>query len=273
MNETLVKYLAGLIDSDGSISFNFSKDPRSELPAYRMYLTFAISASEAVDTHGFIAGLPALSGFGSVDVTQGYNKSQHCVTRWTVRTRADIEMLVPRLIKHAFVKGRHLQRMLDKWRETRGQLLSSDRCEELKEFARTSRLDSGPVKAKNYPSWAWLAGYLDGNGSYRAGWKKDRKSYSYQSSVHASCHKNDVSVLAFIQKAHGGYIKPHSTAKSCMVWERNLGKRDRSFALKFLPKLVSHARLKKHKIEQLIAYHHGHLQRLSEQASAEEATV
>lgn len=272
MHETLVKYLSGLVDSDGSISFNFSEDPRHP-KMYRAYLALAISASEAVDVHGFIESLPGQTGFGSIDRAQGHNKSTFYVVRWTVRVRAELEMLLPRLIKHAFVKGKHLQRMFDKWKENRGKLLSSEECDVLKEFAKASRADAGPVKPKNFPSWGWLGGYMDGNGSFRAGLRKDRGRLSYQASMHASCHQNDAMVLEFIQKAHGGYIKPHSAAKNCMVWERNLGKRERSFALAFLPKLVNHARLKKHKIEQLIAFHHGHLQRPSEQTSTEEATV
>ena len=267
MHEVLVKYLAGLVDSDGAICFNFNA-PNADRTAYKLYLTIAISASEAVDFHRFIADLPNQTGFGSVDTTQGYNKSIHPMNRWTVRKRADLEMLVPRLVKHAFVKGGHLQRLFEIWREKRGQSLSIEECNALKEFSKASRLDSGPVKPKNFPSYGWLAGYLDGNGSFRVGRKKNgsykgKLRYSNQASVHASCHKGDGIVLEFIHKAHGGYIKPHSSNANCMIWERNLGPNDRSFALDFLPRLVQHSRLKKHKIEQLIATHRSYSQRLS----------
>lgn len=259
MDEVLVKYLAGLIDSDGSISFNFGV-LNAEKKSYRISLYIAISGSSAVDFHGFIGRLPEYTGFGSVDVTQGYNKSQNSSVRWTVRKKADLEMLVPRIVKHMCVKGRHLQRMFDKWKERRGQPLYIDECDALREFSKTSRLDSGPLKSKNFPSWGWLAGYLDGNGSIRAGRRKDgfykgQQKYSHQASIHASCHKNDAAVLDFIHKAHGGYVRPHSSNANCMVWEISLGKRNRSFALDFLPRLVQHSRLKKHKIEQLIAFH------------------
>lgn len=276
MDEVLVKYLAGLIDSDGSISFRFHKDPRRE--GYDLRFSIAVSASEAVDFHGFIKKLPNLTGFGAVDISQGHNLSQHRVVRWTVGSRSHLEMLVPRLVKHMCVKGKHLQRMFEKWKEKRGQLLSDDECEALREFSKTSRCDSGPVKAKNYPSYGWLAGYLDGNGSFRAGRRKNgiyggEQRYDYQASVHASCHKNDAAVLHFICKTHGGYVKPHSSNANCITWERSLGRRHRSFAMPFLSKLVVHSRLKKHKIEQLLAFHNAHPQRLSEQTPAGEATV
>jgi hypothetical protein len=97
--------------------------------------------------------------------------------------------------------------------------------------------------------------------------------YSNQASINVSCHQGDAIVLEFIHKAHGGYIKAHSSNAKCMVWERNLGPKDRSFALDFLPRIVQHARLKKHKIEQLIASHRSHSQRLSGQTLEGEATV
>lgn len=277
MDEVLVKYLAGLIDSDGSISFNFGK-ANQEKTAYFIKLHISLSASHAIDFHGFIDSLPDLTGFGAVDVAVGHNKSKQPISRWTVRKKAHLEMLVPRLVKHMMVKGRHLQRLFDKWKEKRGGSISAEECEALKEFSKASRLDSGPLKPKNFPSWGWLAGYLDGNGSIRVGRKKDgfykgQQKYSHQASVNATCHINDIAVLEFIQKAHGGYVKPNKACPNCASWERSLGKRDRSFALDFLSRLVRHSRLKKHKIEQLIAFHHATSNDLSERTPAGGAIV
>lgn len=251
MNETLIKYLSGLLDADGSISLQFH-NVNKEKGTCTIGMCIQVSSSTAVDKHGFIDSLPMLTGFG---ISTPETARPH-ITKWTVQSRSHLEMLIPRLVKHMVVKGRHLQRLYDKWREKRGASISLEEAESLKEFSKSSRLDSGPMKPKNHPSWAWTAGYLDGNGSYRCGLKKDRDRYSYQNSVHASCHIGDVHVLEFLQKAFGGYIKPHSTCEKCMVWERKLGKADRSFALRFLPKLVNHSRLKKHKIEMILAFHH-----------------
>jgi len=271
MGEELVKYLAGLIDSDGSIWFNFN-NPNKDESAYTLSLKVTLTSSEAIDVHGFVESLPDLTKLGSVS-RHGRN---HQFTTWTVTSRSDLEKLVPRLVKSMVVKARHLQRMFDTWKEMRGRLLPVSICDELRQFSKESRYDPGPLKPKNHPSWAWLAGYLDGNGSYRSaicktGFYKGKQCYRRQAAVHASCHIGDADVLAFIQKAHGGYTKPHSKSKNCMVWERSLGKKDRSFALRFLPKLVSHSRLKRHSIEQLIKFHHQ--QRLSGQTPTGEATV
>jgi hypothetical protein len=271
MNEELVKYLAGLIDADGSISFNFN-NPNKDKSAYTLSLRIELASSDAVDFHGFIPSLPDLTKFGSV----GRYGDKNQFTKWVVTSRSNLEMLVPRLVKHMVAKAKHLLRMFNKWKEKRGKLLSVVECDELRAFSKGSRYESGPLKPKNHPSWAWLAGYLDGNGCYRSarcksGTYNGKQCYRWQASVQAACHIGDVGVLEFIQKAHGGYIKKHSNSENCMIWERSLGKRDRSFALSFLADLVSHSRLKKHKIEQLIAFHHQ--QRLSGQTPAGEATV
>jgi hypothetical protein len=272
MNETLIKYLAGILDADGSIAFNFVNPTKDERNLHNLSLKISLTSSDAIDFHGFVAKLPELTGFGSWDC----HGSRDQFNRWTVTSRRDLEMLAPRLVKHMVVKGRHLQRMLSKWKEMRGRFLSEDECEALREFSKTSRADAGPVKPKNHPTWAWLAGYLDGNGSYRAGpcksgTYKGNQYFRIQCSVQASCHVNDVSVLEFIQNAHGGYIKPHSKSENCMVWERNLGRSQHSFAVRFLPNLVAHSRLKRHKIEQMLSFHHQ--QRPIVLTSAEEVTA
>jgi hypothetical protein len=78
--------------------------------------------------------------------------------------------------------------------------------------------------------------------------------------VGAVAHINDAHVLEFIKAAHGGSIVKHGQTESCLKWLVGVGKQNRSFALSFLPNLVRHSRLKKHKIERMI---HHHQQRLS----------
>lgn len=266
MNETLCKYLAGLLDADGSVSFNYVHN--KEKNWYTLALQVVLASSDAVDTHGFVGKLPDATGFGRAlkysAEKRSFSKNQF--NRWTVASRRDLEMFVPRVSKYMQVKATHMQRMLEKLRELRGARLSAEDCDALREFSRLSRIDSGPIKPKNHPSPAWLAGYLDGNGSYllkrfKANVRNGKQFYQTQCNVRAICHVGDVHVLKFIQKAHGGYIREASSSSNCMVWARNLGNRERSFAVNFLAAIVPHAQLKKHKIEQMLSFHHQ--QRLS----------
>src|SRR5690606_34799168 len=86
MNEGLVKYLAGLLDADGTLVFMFSERKGSDDDHY-VGLHLALSSSDTVDKHGFVETLPALTGFGA-----NYRETKHPqLRRWSVTKRADLE--------------------------------------------------------------------------------------------------------------------------------------------------------------------------------------
>ena len=264
MNESLVKYLAGLLDADGSLSLTFRLGRNTE-SRYHPGLMMKLSASDAVDQRGFVESLPALTGMGTV--SRYGNSNQFAV--WSISRRADLEMLLPRLIKHMVIKARHWQWLLETWRETRGPLCSDAERARLTAASKRSRVErAGPMHPKNHPTWAWLAGYLDGDGWYI--YRRDVEQNYWAMNVGAVAHNNDIGVLQFLQKSFGGNIRNHGQSPNVSVWVRSLGVRDASFALRFLPNIAKHSRLKRYKIDQMI---HHHRQRLSVPSSAEQATV
>lgn len=258
MNESLVKYLAGLLDADGSLSFNFKCD-QNRKDRHFVGLMLKLSSSDAVDHRGFIDSMPTQTGFGNV-YREGRNGQ---FKNWTVTRRADLEMLLPRVIKHMVIKARHWEWMLNEWRDLRRTSVSTEQMEALKAASKASRLErTGPVKPKNHPTWAWVAGYLDGDGCYT---KRYDKGQNY-SAIHVSAvaHVNDRVGLDFLHKAFGGCFHPQGQSPNVIIWRRNLGARDASFALGFLPNLAKHSRLKRHKIDGII---HHHRQRLTLQGA------
>jgi len=266
MKENLVKYLAGLLDADGSLSFSFKKYEKAE-DVFFLGLQMRLAASDAIDHHGFVASLPEETGMGGIS---RYGKDKQYIT-WTVSKRSDLEMLLPRLIKHMVIKGKHWKWLLEKWREQRSVWLSSKDREQLTASSKVSRIENaGPAKPKNHPTWAWLAGYLDGDGWYRLKYQKPPHNY-WQINVGAVAHANDMGVLKFLRNAFGGNVFKHDQSPDVMIWRRNLGVKDADFALRFLSKVTRHARLKKHKIDQIIHFHRQ--QRLSVPTPAGEATV
>jgi hypothetical protein len=246
MNESTVKYLSGLFDADGSISFYF----RTHGDKNYVSLVLQIAQKDKEFLESF--------ELGNVTACQkGYSYLR-------VTDKAELEMTIPRIAKHCLVKGKHLKRMLDKWREVRGSCLTKEEVDNLKDWSKQSRKDVGAIRQKNYPTWAWLAGYLDGDGWYRFRYSQEQNYMSM--SVGAVAHPDDAKEsLSLIQKQFGGSIRPHGQSNA-LVWNRNLGVSDSSFALTFLRKLVRHARVKKHKIETMIHYHS---QRLTEKRSTE----
>lgn len=260
MNESLVKYLAGLLDADGSLSLTFRHDQNRE-GRYFVGLQMRLASSVAVDTNSFIETLPTETGMGGVN---RYGDQQQFKT-WAVGKRAELEMLLPRLIKHMTIKAKHWQWLLETWRNLRADTstVSEDQRAALSEASKQSRKTRvGPLKAKNHPTWAWLAGYLDGDGwyIYRQHYAKTIGYHQWTMSVGAVAHLNDVSVLEFLQRSFGGTVRDHNKGSAIKVWKRSLGYQNRSFALDFLPNLAKHSRLKRHKIEAII---HHHQQRLS----------
>ena len=272
MNESLVKYLAGLCDADGSLSFSFKLD-QNKNDRYFVGLTMHLTAADAVDRHGFVASLPQITGFGSV--SRYGDKSQF--TQWSVSKRSDVEMLLPRLIKHSIIKAQHWQWMLDWWRVHRGQgygertVSELERAELSAACKESRRSRHGPLKPKNHPSWTWLAGYLDGDGCYTHRKNLAHTGYwQWTMNVSASAHVNDICVLEFLQKSFGGLVSNQGQSENVFIWKRSLGYQNRSFALEFLSKVARHSKLKKHKIEQMI---HHHRQRLSVPGTKVQAIV
>lgn len=258
LNESLVKYLAGLLDADGSLSFNFKRDPNRPGRCF-VGLNLHLTASDAVDKHGFVEGLPELTGMGVV-TRYGANDQ---FAKWVVSKRADVEMLVPRLTKHMVIKARHWQWLLETWRDRRanGATVSDQERDELTAASKESRATRvGPLRPKNHPTWAWVAGYLDGDGcyNYRRHYAKTTGYYQWSISVTAVAHVGDASVLEFLERSFGGSVR--QAAPTMKVWRRALGYNSRSFAERFLPKVAKHSRLKRHKIDAII---HHHRQRLS----------
>lgn len=251
----MVKYLSGLLDADGVLGFGFNESRDGSKS--NLFLQMKLSASSVVDKQSFVASLPSLTGLGFIHRFKG-DLGQDFVA-WHVTKGSDLEKLLPRVIKHMVIKARHWQWLLDTLRERRRRPLgersiSHEEREQLREASKASRhTNAGPIKAKNHPSWAWLAGYLDGDGCYSM--DPVKRPCRYVLRVYACAHVNDASVLAFIQKALGGTVANHSQSPNVMIWYRNLGKADRSFALRVLPKVAKHSRLKRYKIDRMIAYH------------------
>jgi hypothetical protein len=261
MNESTVKYMAGLLDADGSLSLMFRKHGSGTYLALRLTLT----SSDAVDRHGFVENLPNTLGMGTA---HRYGKNQQFIT-WTVAKRADLEMILPRLIKHMLIKATHWQWLLDVWREHRGQSVDDDKVQALKDQSKFSRSVSGPLKPKNYPTWAWMAGFMDGDGYYTCRRNRPPRD-TWAMRIGCVIHRNDRHVLELIQKAYGGKIVEHGQSPSCLCWYRNAGVSESSFVLSFLSKMARFSMLKRRKIDHMI---HIHQQRLSISTSAEEATV
>lgn len=258
MNESFAKYMAGLLDADGCLSFAPVDG--------KLYLRLVLCASESIDRSGaFIKALPELTGVGTVQTTVLTGAGHSTRNDWRISARTDLNTFLPWVIKHMVIKGKHWQWMLEVYTKMKGQNISPEGLNKLKLASAASRQLAGPLKSKSHPSWAWVAGYFDGDGCYKN--RFDKKSGKWHRRIVVECSKSDRIALELLFKAFGGSIYDHDTTS---VWSLNLGPRNSSMAEKLLPEMAKHSRLKKHKIAQLI---HFHRQRLSDSTPTGEAIV
>lgn len=254
MKETDIKYLAGLLDADGSFFFNYSKN--------RVYLTIALDLSTGIDrglkfTNWFCEEMQVIPYIYHRETNaDGVDSIKIIISK-----KSSIEKLVPRILKYLVIKGKHLQRLYCKFKELQGTEVTDLEIAELKEFVKQSRLDAGPVKTKSWLPKAYVAGFIDGDGCYTM--KKSSGTYS----VYTVSHINDRVVADLLFKQYGGRIHYQ---EDWIRWVRPLGRTNKSFAIKFLRDTHRHSKLKQHKIEMFLNYHS---QRLTEKSSTEQVIV
>lgn len=253
-NETLNKYVAGFIDADGTMAFHFNKTANG---FFRIGLQFGIVQ---IDNRGrgfaLLESLQQSYGVGRIfDVPQKRQKF------WKVSDKNGLEKFLPHIIKHLVIKGKHFQRLLEIRRELAGKDLTEAEVDELREFSKKSRLDTGSTRYKKNASPAWLAGYVDGDGYLRHA--------EHEHWLKISCQASDVCALELIQNTYGGKI--YNTKKeNIKEFRLNFGASFYGIASKVLKKIIPHLRLKRHDAEMIL---HWHKQRLSEKSSKEQAIV
>lgn len=255
--ENEIKYLAGLLDADGSLSFKFCKSSSGKT---FLYLILGISASKRIDKQGYLYSLG--QRMGSISEITYENENHNDAVSWKVQSRSELDQIIPRLLKHMVIKARHWNRLYSVFTDNKGKDIT-DSVEKLKEFSEESRKDVGPLKPKKHPTWAWVAGYLDGDGCYTFKPK--------QMHVGAISHVQDSCALYLLHKAFGGSVYAPRDDNT-QLWRRGIGKTNSDFAKMFLSNIVRHSRLKKWKIEQILAFHN-QPQRLNESTSTDEVIV
>ena len=256
ISESFVKWLAGLVDSDGSISF--FQERNIKYGYYLLRLTLQIGSSDAFDKeHRMLDYIRNTTWMGTIKTDKRVINGKVYKT-WCVLKTSEIEALLPRLIKHLVVKGRHALTLFDTWKRLKGDHLSEEDIESLRLFSKQSRAIAGPVKSKNHPSFAWTAGFCDGDACFNIQYRKDRPTPLM--SIEIIQHKNDYVGIELLQKAFGGKISKKK--EHLLIWRRNLGLESSSFTNFLLPKLLRYSTIKKHRIEQIL---HFHSQRLNEE--------
>ena len=249
-DESEIKYLAGLLDADGSLELRMNTG--------YLHLRLSLTAAESIDRDGvYIKNLASRAG---QLYTRKRTENWAITNDWVVCRRNELNQLLPRLLKHMIIKAKHWEFLFKLYTRNKAIKLNSEVIAKFKNASAQSRLrNTGPCKPKNFPSKAWVAGYIDGDGWYLK--RKRKHNSSTELHVGAVSHPGDRIGIDLLAKTYGGVVKLDS--KGYVRWIRNLGVRDRAFAKTFLKTMYRHSRLKRYKIERFLEFHN-EPQRLSE---------
>ena len=257
VNESILKYLAGYFDADGCAVPVFAKQSNG---VFNFYLRVTITASANIDLgyRNLIALRDACGGIGNiVHAAQADNPNWSPTATWTISKKEELESFIPQVAKHMVIKGTQFMNLLELRRSLAGVPLTLDDVKRLKVECAVYRRASGPIRPKKFPTPAWLAGLVDGDGSLVCEYQ-DAKNY-WRMRLTLALHTNDSHALEFIARTHGGAIYDHGQhAKRLDI---GLGFSQRGKIDSLLRPLTKHLRLKKHRAEIIL---HRHSQRLSE---------
>lgn len=231
-SEQLNKYLAGLIDADGCLSLHFTTDRNPEKTRMKLCLSLGQSASVDPD-FTLLRALRNFYNLGSVYyrvVDSEVHKSS--IAEWRISTKESL-ILLNRIGKHLRIKGTHFDNLVWLMEELKAFAIPLQCVEELKEFSKCSRKNSKWVTHPRHLSWAWVAGFLDGDGHYRFRERKDTNHKEIY--ITFNCGKNDEFIADFFKVCFKGNV--YHNAAGLVVWKRALGKANKAFSLPFLRKL------------------------------------
>lgn len=194
------KYIAGFLDSDGSIRIDKTG---------RLCLVF----SQKLSNDGVIELIHKALGKGSLLVRTGRRRGKICYSRrLALQGQAAIDILC-RLKPHLVTRRRNADKLL-------------------REIGFTERV--GPPSIPKHPARAWLAGYFDGDGCIYAHANRRGGSATVKVSIDGNVDERDG--MELVQKAFGGTIGTRGSGK-VLRWSMVL---DASKAKEFLSYIAPH---------------------------------
>jgi len=239
-SEQLNKWVAGFLDADGSISLHIKKHSNGR---YGVCLQLSISQ---INTDILVL------------LQQHFKVGDVGKDSWHISGKQS-HKFIGLLRKHLLIKATHLDNLLWVVEELKG--VSIQDVEDIREYSKCSRLNSRwDHKPKHIP-YAWMAGYLDGDGHYRVRLNRVRR-YSNGSTaitnelkLFVGSAKWDSFILDKLKEDHGGTTRLRKDG--CYFWQLSLGKNSRSKALSLLRKLRKYSCLpyKREAIDKMITFH------------------
>lgn len=239
-SEQMHKWTAGFLDADGSISFHIKQHSNKK---YGIYLQVSICQTDTEILHL----LSDYYGGGGVSGDHWHLSGKQA------------HIFLNLIGKHLLIKATHMDNILWVVEELRGcSIIDAD---DIREYAKCSRSNSRWRHHPKHVPYAWMAGYLDGDGHYRVRIGRQR-TYSDGSTaitnelkIFVGSAPWDSFILDKLKEDHGGSVRLRKD--NCYFWQLSLGRNSRSKALPLLRKLRKYCCLprKAEAIDSMITFH------------------
>ena len=227
------------MDADGNFNINRTDDG---------YVRFTVSVTSSENTDTDFKMLRYISETFSLGSTRIHENIHGKLMTWKVASLSEQEQLLPILIRHLVIKGTYAQYCLNIRRKYKGKPCPLEDWEEIKKELQLQRQTTKAAVHKKHMTWAWFAGYVDGDGCLASPTK-------FSNRLSITAHENDVEGIKLIQHSIGGTIKPLPKKPWLYNYSFTIGVKSKQKSLAILKKYLTHSKMK-HKIykaEQFIA--------------------
>lgn len=222
-----IKYYAGLLDSDGSITLAPYKTNDG------FSLRFLVTFSQKTNNEWILEDLSKqinipISRFERTDVRTGKLNRESKINI----TSSNAITFLQQIKQHLVIKNNLAEFAI----KMHGRIVNEKELKVVRDVMKSLRDDLTP-SIKNFPSRQWLAGYIDGDGYIGSSYNKDTGQLDFKFVL--TTHKNDPQGILLIHRIFKGCFVTNNNTSRLMI---SLSK---TKAEQFITYFNSHLKLKK----------------------------
>lgn len=231
-SEVINKILAGYIDADGNIGI------KKNGKYYQLYIILSQAAINDPDFE-ILRAFHKFYNLGSLIFRFSKNPKESSRCDWRLGTK-DTFKLINLIEKHLVVKGKEFREISMIYSNYACTQILDNEFEIIKDLVKKARKLEGPIKKKKHPSWAWLSGYIAGDGHLCCRLERKRRKFDKKTNKYYDMTYNELYIVITGNKEEPfKFLKEHFKGSiynkgTYFQWRRSLGKGHLNFSENFL---------------------------------------
>jgi len=237
-SEQLNKFVAGFFDSDGCVSVYMD----------RHTLTLRATLCQTASKDPDFEIMRALHRYYNLGVLTYITRDKgSAVCTWNMGIK-DSKKLFNLIGKHLLIKATHYENCIALQLRYADSRVSKEEWVLIKDFKRKSRESSRYLKIPKHISPAYLAGLIAGDGHLQF------KRYNGRNKINLCIASGDYVIIELLVRDFKGHYQKQ---EGCYIWRHPLGKMNRPFVMKVLPKVRKYMLLKTKRdvIDRILTFH------------------